>query len=147
MEKIHRRQVHILGVPIIQINSVTVNIDNSVIKVKPVFLNVIYKIAICNLIDYIKGMIKSFKHKGLKNFFEKGSKAGIQAHHADKLNLILSVLNAAISAQDMNLPAFRLHSLTGNRADIYSVWVSGNWRVTFRFVDGDAEIVNYEDYH
>ena len=92
-------------------------------------------------------MIKSFKHKGLKRFFEAGSKSGIQAKHAEKLQLILGFLNSAKEVQDMNLPAFRLHSLSGTRANIWSVWVNGNWRITFRFTEGEAEIINYEDYH
>ncbi|CAA0110051.1 Endoribonuclease HigB [Zhongshania aliphaticivorans] len=92
-------------------------------------------------------MIRSFKHKGLAKFFKSGSTAGIQAAHAKKLRLILGRLNVALDAKDMDLPGLRLHELSGNRVDIWSVTVSGNWRVTFRFEDGDAEIVNYEDYH
>ncbi|WP_110691532.1 type II toxin-antitoxin system RelE/ParE family toxin [Salinicola halophyticus] len=92
-------------------------------------------------------MIRSFKHKGLAKFFESGSTAGIQAAHAKRLRLILGRLNAATGAEDMDLPGLRLHKLSGNRTDVWSVTVSGNWRVTFRFEDGDAEIVNYEDYH
>lgn len=92
-------------------------------------------------------MIRSFKHKGLAKFFKSGSTAGIQAAHEKKLWLILGRLNAAANAKDMDLPGLRLHELSGNRAGIWSVTVSGNWRVTFRFEDGDAEIVNYEDYH
>jgi proteic killer suppression protein len=92
-------------------------------------------------------MIRSFKHKGLERFFLKGTKSGIQAKHAAKLRLILGRLNASVEAQDMNLPGLHLHQLAGARDDIWSVRVSGNWRITFRFVAGDAEIVNYEDYH
>ncbi|NJN48406.1 MAG: peptidase [Candidatus Competibacteraceae bacterium] len=92
-------------------------------------------------------MIKSFKHKGLERFFLKGIKSGIQAKHAAKLRLILGRLNASADAKDMNLPGLYLHQLTGVRDVIWSVRVSGNWRVTFRFIAGDAEIVNYEDYH
>ena len=92
-------------------------------------------------------MIKSFKHKGLELFFKTGRTSGIQAKHTKKLQLILGRLNASISAQDINLPGLYLHSLSGKRADIWSVRVSGNWRVTFRFVGEHAEIVNYEDYH
>jgi len=92
-------------------------------------------------------MIRSFKHKGLEKFFTSGSTAGIQATHAKKLRLILGRLSAAATARDMDLPGLRLHELSGDRAGIWSVTVSGNWRVTFRFEDGDAEIVNYEDYH
>ena len=96
---------------------------------------------------YIQNMIRSFKHKGLEKFFESGSTAGIQAAHATRLRLILGRLNAATNANDMDLPGLRLHELAGKRAAIWSVTVNGNWRVTFRFEDGDAEIVNYEDYH
>ena len=92
-------------------------------------------------------MIRSFKHKGLARFFLSGSTAGIQAAHAKRLRLILGRLHAASDARDMDLPGLRLHPLTGNRIGLWSVTVSGNWRVTFRFKDGDAEIVNYEDYH
>lgn len=90
-------------------------------------------------------MIRSFKHKGLAKFFKSGSTAGIQAEHAKRLRLILGRLNVASDANDMDLPGLRLHELSGKRSGIWSVTVSGNWRVTFRFEDGDAEIVNYED--
>lgn len=92
-------------------------------------------------------MILSFSHKGLEQFFKTGRKAGIQPKHARRLQLILGRLNASASAADMNLPGLFLHSLSGARADIWSVRVSGNWRVTFRFNGEHAEIVNYEDYH
>ncbi|MCK0744813.1 type II toxin-antitoxin system RelE/ParE family toxin [Chromohalobacter nigrandesensis] len=92
-------------------------------------------------------MIRSFKHKGLAKFFKSGNTAGIQAAHAKRLRLILGRLSVASDAKDMDLPGLRLHELTGSRKGIWSVTVSGNWRVTFRFEDGDAEIVNYEDYH
>lgn len=92
-------------------------------------------------------MIRTFKHKGLSKFFKSGSTAGIQAAHAKRLRLILGRLNAASGVQDMDLPGLRLHELSGNRSGTWSVVVSGNWRVTFRFEDGDAEVVNYEDYH
>lgn len=92
-------------------------------------------------------MIRSFKHKGLASFFKSGSTAGIQAAHAKRLRLILGRLNAATGAKDMDLPGLRLHELSGSRSGIWSVTVSGNWRVTFRFENGDAEIVNYEDYY
>jgi proteic killer suppression protein len=92
-------------------------------------------------------MIMSFKHKGLAKFFVNGSTAGIQAQHAMRLRLILGRLQGATQPKDMNLPGLRLHQLSGKRADIWSVSVSGNWRVTFRFVEGHAEVVDYEDYH
>jgi proteic killer suppression protein len=92
-------------------------------------------------------MIRSFKHKGLARFFKSGSIAGIQPAHAEKLRLILGRLNAATKPQDMNLPGLRLHELTGSRLGTWSVSVSGNWRVTFKFAQTDAEAVDYEDYH
>ena len=92
-------------------------------------------------------MIRSFKHKGLARFFETGSKAGIQAQHAERLRLILAQLNAAAAPDDLGLPGLRLHPLRGDRKGTWSVWVSGNWRVTFKFVGKDAEVVDYEDYH
>lgn len=92
-------------------------------------------------------MIISFKHKGLERFFKTGKQSGIQSNHARRLQLILARLNVSTQAQDMNLPGLSLHQLTGDRNDIWSVKVSGNWRVTFRMNGEDAEIVNYEDYH
>jgi proteic killer suppression protein len=92
-------------------------------------------------------MILSFKHKGLERFFRTGSTSGIQANHAKRLQLILGRLNVSTSVNDMDLPGLFLHSISGNRSDIWSVRVNGNWRVTFRFNGEHAEIVNYEDYH
>jgi len=92
-------------------------------------------------------MIRTFRHKGLARFFQTGSTAGIQAAHAKKLRLILGRLNVASCIEDMDLPGLKLHPLTGKRNGIWAVRVNGNWRITFRFEDGDAEIVNYEDYH
>lgn len=92
-------------------------------------------------------MITSFKHKGLERFYTRGTTAGIQTAHAKRLRLILSNLDQAESPDDMDLPGLRLHELRGDRKGIWSVSVSGNWRVTFRFNGRDAEIVNYEDYH
>ena len=92
-------------------------------------------------------MIQSFKHKGLERFYKTGKKSGIQAKHAKRLQLILGRLNASTSPEDMNLPGLYLHQLSGNRSKYWSVRVSGNWRVTFRFNGVDAEVVDYEDYH
>ncbi|MCB1961101.1 MAG: type II toxin-antitoxin system RelE/ParE family toxin [Rhodocyclaceae bacterium] len=92
-------------------------------------------------------MIKGFLHKGLKAFFETGSKAGIQAQHAPKLARQLARLDAAQAPEDMNLPGWRLHLLTGNLAGHWSVTVNGNWRLTFRFEGEDAVLVDYQDYH
>ena len=92
-------------------------------------------------------MIQSFAHKGLEKFFLKGTKSGIQAKHESKIRLILGRLNAAVGVEDMDLPGLKLHQLSGDRSGSWSVRVSGNWRITFRFDGQHAEVVNYEDYH
>lgn len=92
-------------------------------------------------------MITSFVHKGLKKFFFTGSLAGIQAKHAERLRLILAQLNQARTIEDMQIPTLALHQLKGGRKKTWSVTVQENWRVTFRFENGDAEVVDYEDYH
>jgi len=92
-------------------------------------------------------MIISFVHKGLEKFYCSGKTSGIQTKHTKRLRLILTNLDQAESPIDMDLPGLRLHELKGNRKNIWSVTVSGNWRVTFRFTGKDVEIVNYEDYH
>jgi len=92
-------------------------------------------------------MIKSFRHKGLEAFFKTGSKAGIQPHHAGKLRIILTALDNAKQPSDMNAPNWNLHSLTADLAGHYSVTVNGNWRITFTFNGGHAELVDYLDYH
>ncbi len=92
-------------------------------------------------------MIREFKHKGLEQFFLRGSKAGIQAKHATRLRLVLGRLQAASTPKDMDLPGLNLHELVGNRKETWSVKVSGNWRVTFEFRGEDAYIVDYENYH
>ena len=92
-------------------------------------------------------MIKSFKHKGLEKFFYTGSKRGIRPDHSAKLEKILDRLNAANELKDMNFPGSYLHQLSGNKKDQHSVRVSGNWRILFKFVGGDAYIVDYDDYH
>jgi toxin HigB-1 len=91
--------------------------------------------------------IRKFRHKGLRRFFETGSVAGIQAKHSERLRLILGRLNVATSPRDMDLPGLDLHPLQGNRAGTWTVKVSGNWRVTFTFLEKDADQVDYEDYH
>ena len=92
-------------------------------------------------------MIRGFGHKGLARFFASGSLAGIQPAHAWRLKLILTALNVATRPGEMDLPGLRLHPLKGGNRDRFAVAVSGNWRVTFRFVEQDAHEVDYEDYH
>jgi proteic killer suppression protein len=91
-------------------------------------------------------VIRGFKHKGLAKFFETDSKAGVQAQHGERLRLILGRLSAATAPGDMALPGLDLHPLKGERKGTWAVSVSGNWRVTFKFVGKDAEAVDYEDY-
>lgn len=92
-------------------------------------------------------MIKSFRHKGLELFFNTGKKSGIQPSHAERLGRQLSRLNEARTWEDMNIPGWKLHLLSGNLVKHYSVSVSGNWRVTFKFEGEDAILVDYQDYH
>lgn len=90
---------------------------------------------------------RGFRHKGLAKFFATGSKASVQAQHAERLRLILGRLSAASSPHDMALPGLKLHPLEGDRKGTWAVAVSGNWRVPFTFVGKDADVVDYEDYH
>ena len=92
-------------------------------------------------------MIQSFRHKGLRRFYESGSAAGVQPHHAKRLRMLLTALDTAQSIEDMDIPGFRLHPLKGEGRGRWAVWVNGNWRVTFEFKDGHAYVLDYEDYH
>ena len=92
-------------------------------------------------------MIRSFRHKGIEKFFRTGSKSGIQPSHATKLNEQLTVLNIATRPEQMNIPGWQYHALTGSLAGHFAVSVNGNWRLTFTFVGEDAVLVNYQDYH
>ena len=83
-------------------------------------------------------MIKKFSHKGLEKYFTRGTTVGIQTKHDKRIRLILARLNVSTSPQDMNLPGLRLHELTGRKKGIWSVSVSGNWRITFTFDGVDA---------
>ena len=92
-------------------------------------------------------MIRSFRHKGLEQFFVTGSKRGILPEHAEKIARILDRLDASISPVDMNLPGYRLHELKGQDVGTWSVTVNANWRITFRFEGQNAFVVDYQDYH
>jgi len=92
-------------------------------------------------------VIKSFKHKGLERFYHSGNTRGIQPNHANKLRMQLAALDSAQSIDDMDIPGYRLHQLSGNRKGIWSITVNANWRLTFEFNEGNAYIVSYEDYH
>jgi proteic killer suppression protein len=92
-------------------------------------------------------VIKSFRHKGLGRFYESGTKSGIQPKHANRLRLQLAALDTAHRIEDMDIPGYRLHSLRGKLKGRWSNWVSGNWRLTFEFRDGNVYALDYEDYH
>lgn len=92
-------------------------------------------------------MIKSFRHKGLKKFYESGSVAGVQSSHKNRLRMILAALDTSLEVDDMDIPGFKLHSLKGRLKGRWSVSVSGNWRITFEFREGNAYVLDYEDYH
>ena len=92
-------------------------------------------------------MIRSFRHAGLEKFFFTGSKAGIQPAHARKLNIQLTTLNTAKNAVRMDVAGWDLHSLRGDLKDHWSIKVNGNWRMTFRFENENAILVDYRDYH
>lgn len=92
-------------------------------------------------------MIQSFRHKGLKRLYEEDDTRGVIHEHADKLRDILVRLDSAASSIDMDLPGFRLHPLKGELKGYWAVAVRANWRVIFRFVDGNALDLDYVDYH
>ena len=92
-------------------------------------------------------MIVPFRYKGLRKYFETGSKAGIQPAHANRIRMQLVALDTAQTVDDMNIPGFSLHALQGNALDRWSIRVNGNWRITFEFENGNAMILDYEDYH
>lgn len=92
-------------------------------------------------------MIRSFLHKGIEAYFRKGTKAGIQAAHAERLRRQLAQLHQAQAPRDVAVPGWKLHPLSGRLEGHWAVTVSGNWRLTFRFEEGDAVLVDYQDYH
>jgi proteic killer suppression protein len=92
-------------------------------------------------------VIKSFRHKGLKRLYETGKASGVQATHANRIRMQLVALDTSQSIEDMDIPGFKLHPLKGKLKGRWSVSVSGNWRITFEFRDGNAFVLDYEDYH
>ena len=92
-------------------------------------------------------MIKSFRHKGLRKLFEMGNITGVQASHAKRLRMQLAALETAQTVDDMDLPGFALHPLKGEMRGRWAISVNGNWRLTFEFQDGNAYVLDYEDYH
>ena len=92
-------------------------------------------------------MITSFRRKGLNKYFESGSVSGIQPVHAKRLKMQLAAIDTAQTIEDMDVPGFRLRALKGMERGRWSILVNGNWRVTFEFANGNAMILDYEDYH
>jgi len=92
-------------------------------------------------------VIQSFRHKGLKRLYDEDYHRGVRPEHAEKLRDILARLDAAFAPVDMDLPGFRLHALKGDWKGFWAVTVRANWRVVFRFVEGEAMDVDYVDYH
>jgi proteic killer suppression protein len=92
-------------------------------------------------------MIRSFRHRGLKALYENRTDRWVSPQHVRTLRDILAFLDRAHGPDAMNIPGFRLHPLKGDRKGHFAVSVSGSWRVTFRFEDGQAVDVDYVDYH
>ncbi len=98
-----------------------------------------------NMLQFL--MIKSWKHKGIRDFYDSGKKSGICSEHAERIKLILQVLDAAENPKNLNLPGFRFHELKGKMKGFYAVTVRANWRIVFSFSGKDAFLVDYIDYH
>jgi proteic killer suppression protein len=92
-------------------------------------------------------MIRSIRHKGLKRLYDDDDPRGVRAEHVEKVRDILVRLDAAAVMADIDMPGFKLHRLKGDRKGFWAVTVRANWRVIFRFDDGDAQDVDYVDYH
>lgn len=92
-------------------------------------------------------MIKSFRHRGLRRLHERGDPSKLKADQAERIAIALADLNAAKMPQDLDLPGYRLHPLKGEMKGLWSIWISANWRITFRFEDGDVHDVDLVDYH
>lgn len=105
--------------------------------------NVVYY-TLCNVVN---SMIKSFKHKGLKQLFEKGITSGIPTQDAERINDRLQAIDTANDIHELDRQIYKLHPLKGDREGYWSITVRANWRITFQFINGDAYILNYEDYH
>ncbi len=104
-------------------------------------------IGACCAARYTTPLIKSFRHKGLRTLFETGSSLGVQHRHAKRLRIQLAALDTAQVIGDMDLPGFQLHLFKGGLAGRWSITVNSNWRLPFEFRDGNAYVLDYEDYH
>ena len=92
-------------------------------------------------------MIKSFKHKGLEKFFRNNERSGLNAQHCERIKRLLDATDEAAAPEELNIPGYGLHMLIGTKKDYWSLKVSGNWRITFKFEGGNALDINLEDYH
>ena len=92
-------------------------------------------------------MIVSFRHKGLERLYRTGSARGINSEHVPKIIRVLAMLDVAVCAEELSIPSLKLHQLKGEFKGFWSVWVNGNWRIIFRFVGPNVELVDYLDYH
>jgi proteic killer suppression protein len=92
-------------------------------------------------------MIVSFRHKGLERLYRSGSSRGLNQEHVPKITRVLAMLDVAATADELNIPSLKLHQLKGELKGFWSVWVNGNWRIIFRFVGSNVELVDYLDYH
>ena len=92
-------------------------------------------------------MIRSFRHKGLNRYYMQGNASGLPGAYLARLNRMLDALDATIAVPELDVPGWHLHRLKGSEKHRHSLRVSANWRLTFEFVDGDAHLIDLEDYH
>jgi proteic killer suppression protein len=92
-------------------------------------------------------VIQTFAHKGLRRFYESGDRSKLPADMADRIAVLLAALDEAEAIRDLDRPSFRLHPLKGDLKGVWSIAVRANWRIIFRFADGDAWDVDFTDYH
>ena len=92
-------------------------------------------------------MVRNFKHRGLRRLYERGDRSRINPNYVGKIELILADLDASETLEHMRRPGYRLHELKGDMKGLYAVEVSGNWRIIFRFKDGEASDIDLIDYH
>ena len=92
-------------------------------------------------------MLKTFKHKGLEAYFSEDDRRLLNPQHVGRIRRVLDLLDDAVKVEELNIPGYGLHPLKGDRKGEWSMKVSGNWRITFRFDEGNAFDVNLEDYH
>ena len=101
----------------------------------------------CTATQYNTCMIRSFRHRGLRRLYERDDPSRVAASLADRIALVLADIDDASKPRDIDLPGYRFHPLKGNMKGMWSISVSGNWRITFRFDDGDVYDVDLVDYH